>query len=138
MKTRSSSPCSQQAASRPYPGQFNPVHTQFHFNTPCFLYRVPEHSSFIAEETCIDRDISSHLPFSGKQNSSQQRFSTQPGRRHISVVTEFCTTLPHICGYSVLNLLRVSLQTPRLLVVPIYLQSWYTLLRGSTRSTPMY
>jgi len=116
VKTRSSSPCSQQAATRPYPGQFNPVHIQFHFNTPCFLYSVPEYSSLIAEETYTRRDTSSHLPCSGKQrNSLQQGFSTHPGRCHIAVANEFCTTLPHICGYSVWNLLRVSLQTPRFL-----------------------
>lgn len=116
VKTRSSSPFSQQAATRPYPRQFNPVHIQFHFKTPRFLYRVPEYSSLIAEETCIRRNISSHLPSSGKQlNSFQQGFSTNPGRRHIAVANEFCTTLPHICGYSVRNLLPVSLQTPRLL-----------------------
>jgi hypothetical protein len=42
-------------------------------------------------------------------------FSTHPGCRNIAVANEFSTTLPHICGSSVLNLLRVSLQTPRLL-----------------------
>ena len=67
VKTWSSAPCSQQAATRPYTGQFNPVHIQFHYNTPCFLYRIPEYSSLIAEETYVRRDISSHPPRSGKE-----------------------------------------------------------------------
>jgi hypothetical protein len=75
-------------------------------NTAALSRRKPE-SVGISRHTCRTQG--------NKEILCSVGFSTHPGCRNIAVANEFYTTLPHICGYSAWNLLRVSLQTPRLL-----------------------